>query len=316
MLGPGLAGQDQLPKASPLCGLCTEVCPVKIDLAKHIHDWRGELVAQGRLSRSLPMGLGMAMRHPWLWRTGLSLMKKGGRLTGALLQRDSMLRSYAAGGDRKLPPIPAQDFRAWFHKRATAGDDAANKPVDLSALQKAVALHDESEAAASEGPAAPPPDLEALFAEALVDGKGELLDLAGLEQLCVAQSPILTDHAMEILAPLVPSSSSWSPAPIQPEELSGSELLIATARWRVARTGSLWVDFADLESRGQLLLAENLILLVPRDKLVYDLPEHYQCLGELPACGTLVTGPSKTADIELCLVIGAQGPKRLFVLSV
>ena len=316
VLGPGLAGKDELPKASPLCGLCSEVCPVKIPLARRIHDWRGELVAQGRASSSLPMGLGLAMKHPRLWRSGLSVMKWGGRLSGAWLRRDAMLRAFEAGGDRRLPAIPTQDFRTWFRKRATATPLSPEEGVDLSALPKAVALQEEASPARLAAPEPAPKDLESLFGEALVEGKGELLDLAGLEELCASGEPLLTGAAREQLTGILPASASWPRASVVASELSGSELLIATARWRVARTGSLWVDFSDLESRAQLLLSEGLILLVPRAELVFDLPQHYRRLGEIPSCGTLVTGPSKTADIELCLVIGAHGPKRLYVLPV
>lgn len=322
VLGPGLAGQDELPKASALCGLCTEVCPVKIDLAARIHDWRGELVAAGRAKASVPFGLGMAMSRPRLWRSGISLLKKAGGLSGAFLRRNPMLRDWQAGGQRRLPAVPSQDFRTWFDKRKARSAGAETGVLDLSTLEKAVRIQGSSSSEVETcGPAPMPQDLEGLFGEALVDGKGELLDLAGLEALAQGGDdpgslPILTPHAKGLLASRVPAAGSWPLAPLAAEELAGQPLLVATARWRVARTGSLWVDFADLPSRAQLLLAETLVLLVPRAELVYDLPQHYQRLGGLPACGTLVTGPSKTADIELCLVIGAHGPKRLLVLPL
>ncbi len=318
VLGPGLAQQDDLPKASSLCGLCTEVCPVKIDLARRIHDWRGALVSQGRAKSSLPMGLGVAMAHPKLWRAGLSLMKWSGKLAGAALRRDPMLRAWQAEGARDLPELPSEDFRTWFRRREKGqkGSGGGTGPVDLTGLAKAVALEASPAGAAPDGPAEAPADLEALFTEALVEGKGELLGLAGLEELAAGTKPLLTAQARNLLSGPLPGAASWPAAPLAAREIAGQEVLIATARWRIARTGSLWVDFADLESRAQLLLAETLILLVPREKLHFDLPQHYEELGELPACGTLVTGPSKTADIELCLVIGAHGPKRLLVLPL
>lgn len=79
------------------------------------------------------------------------------------------------------------------------------------------------------------------------------------------------------------------------------------------------MDDRDVPVRAHLLLPERILLLVPYDALVDDLPDlyaRYDGLGRGRAYFTLISGPSKTADIEQILVLGAHGPRRLEVIPV
>ncbi|MEE8142099.1 MAG: LUD domain-containing protein, partial [Planctomycetota bacterium] len=102
------------------------------------------------------------------------------------------------------------------------------------------------------------------------------------------------------------------------EALNGLSWMVATGFYAVARSGAVAVSSETTPLRLQLLLPENLVLLVPEDKLVDDLPEFYAELDPAQLPGgylTLIAGPSKTADIEQILVTGAHGPKRLVVFA-
>lgn len=154
------------------------------------------------------------------------------------------------------------------------------------------------------------------FGQALAAGGGTAhaaVDLAALpdrlRQLAGAL-PALAGRAAGLLGA--------SPASADPYELANTACLAATGQCAVARTGSVLVDDRDAPVRAHLALPDWLILLVPEHTLVDDLPDLYARYGgtRAPAYFTLITGPSKTADIEQQLVIGAHGPRRLDVIPV
>lgn len=105
---------------------------------------------------------------------------------------------------------------------------------------------------------------------------------------------------------------------LPPAELDGLPWVVASGFCAIASTGSVAVSEHEVPTRLHLLLPENLILLVAADALVDDLPDLYARLrpGSLPGGYlTLISGPSRTADIELQLVTGAHGPRSLTVLA-
>jgi L-lactate dehydrogenase complex protein LldG len=86
----------------------------------------------------------------------------------------------------------------------------------------------------------------------------------------------------------------------------------------VARTGSLLVSSAMVSGRRMNVYPPHHLVLLNRNQLLPELKDAYKAIAEkfrdnMPSMITLVTGPSRTADIEKTLVIGAHGPKRLIV---
>jgi L-lactate dehydrogenase complex protein LldG len=94
---------------------------------------------------------------------------------------------------------------------------------------------------------------------------------------------------------------------------------IAAGLFAVAETGSVAVALLRTE-RGAALLAERLWLLVPASELVPTLDEALVRIESLVRGGrpyvTLMTGPSRTADIERALTVGVHGPRELHVVLV
>ncbi|MBY0488847.1 MAG: LUD domain-containing protein [Gemmatimonadaceae bacterium] len=82
----------------------------------------------------------------------------------------------------------------------------------------------------------------------------------------------------------------------------------------VAESGAVWVVPRTADDRQQLFLAEHVTLVVSRASLVDTLHDAYAAIDIAAApFGCFVAGPSKTADIEQTLVIGAHGPLGLTV---
>ncbi|MBW3596151.1 MAG: LUD domain-containing protein, partial [Planctomycetes bacterium] len=106
-----------LPYASSLCGSCTDVCPVKIDLHHQLLTWRREINARRLLPKSkrLSMRIGAAvLRRPWL----MSLARKAARLALAIAPRLLVYNRWNAWGrQRELPPLPPQSFRELYRRR-------------------------------------------------------------------------------------------------------------------------------------------------------------------------------------------------------
>jgi L-lactate dehydrogenase complex protein LldG len=101
------------------------------------------------------------------------------------------------------------------------------------------------------------------------------------------------------------------------EQLDTIELAIIPGRLGVAENAAIWVDEADLPHRALPFVAQHLAIVLPKRDIVADMHAAYARLPRpLPGYGVFISGPSKTADIEQALVIGAQGPKSLVVLLV
>jgi L-lactate dehydrogenase complex protein LldG len=94
---------------------------------------------------------------------------------------------------------------------------------------------------------------------------------------------------------------------------------ITEGLFAVAETGSVAVALPRPE-RGDALLSERLWLLVPARDLVPTLDDALARIDALVRAGrpyvTLMTGPSRTADIERALTVGVHGPRELHVVLV
>ena len=102
-----------LPFASTLCGSCTDVCPVKIDLHHQLLAWRGELVRRGyvpRMKRLAALTLAFVLRRSWAYRIS-------GKLARALLPKLPRAMLGAWGRQRDLPTPPLQSFRQQWRSR-------------------------------------------------------------------------------------------------------------------------------------------------------------------------------------------------------
>lgn len=85
----------------------------------------------------------------------------------------------------------------------------------------------------------------------------------------------------------------------------------------VAENGAIWVSDTMLKHRVALCLTQHLVLVVSADCIVNNMHEAYQRLENVRASyGTFISGPSKTADIEQSLVIGAHGARTLDIIVV
>jgi L-lactate dehydrogenase complex protein LldF len=114
VLTPGLdlKRYASLPFASTLCGSCTAVCPVKIDLDAQLYRWRQLVVEGGHVATGKRIAMQSAaqvLARPWLFRTMGALTRFGMRVLPRRLRRAGPW-----GHERELPMPTANSFRAWY----------------------------------------------------------------------------------------------------------------------------------------------------------------------------------------------------------
>ncbi len=109
-----------LPYACSLCGSCTDVCPVKIDLHQQLFTWRNKMVLKGLLPASKRWGMkltGAVLRRPWLYRLSGRMM----RFSLRWLPRWVVYNHFNVWGrQRDLPPAPSRSFRELYHQRRSS----------------------------------------------------------------------------------------------------------------------------------------------------------------------------------------------------
>lgn len=99
-----------------------------------------------------------------------------------------------------------------------------------------------------------------------------------------------------------------------PHTLENVELAIIKAHFGVAENSSLWVTEDLLGQRISPFIAQYLAIILDKKDIVATMHQAYERIGNQEyGFGTFIAGPSKTADIEQSLVLGAHGARGLTV---
>lgn len=100
------------------------------------------------------------------------------------------------------------------------------------------------------------------------------------------------------------------------QDLNGTDVGIIEGDIAVAENGCVWVP-QTMKERVVCFISENLIILVHRDKIVNNMHEAYKKIHMTDyGYGCFISGPSKTADIEQALVMGAQAARGVTVIII
>ncbi|HWB10081.1 MAG TPA: lactate utilization protein B [Pirellulales bacterium] len=120
-----------LPHACSLCGSCTDVCPVKIDIHHQLLTWRREIAARGLLSwhkRLAMRGASFVLRRTWLY----VLLGKMMRGVGPWLPRWLLYSPLNAWGkQRELPTFPRRSFRELYRNQEDGQRDRLGRPPSV-----------------------------------------------------------------------------------------------------------------------------------------------------------------------------------------
>ena len=99
-----------------------------------------------------------------------------------------------------------------------------------------------------------------------------------------------------------------------PHTLEDVELTLIKAHFGVAENSALWVTDDILGQRVSVFIPQYLAIVVNKQDIVATMHQAYERIGNQEyGFGTFIAGPSKTADIEQSLVLGAHGARGLTV---
>jgi L-lactate dehydrogenase complex protein LldG len=178
-------------------------------------------------------------------------------------------------------------------------------------------------------PAAPAPDLShvgvrwedpiARLADAVTAVAGRLVRVPDRAAL----APAVAALAAEVRAARVGSAVPEVPGNVDlaaigdPHGLEGLGLAVLPGLLAVAENGAVWISGETFKPRASFVVPEHLALVVAAGDVVHDMHEAYRRIA-FPGAGfgTFIAGPSKTADIEQALVIGAHGARSCTVFLV
>ena len=126
----------------------------------------------------------------------------------------------------------------------------------------------------------------------------------------------------EVAADLRPHRLCWATDGWQPCDMAQLPAGMVAAEWLLADTGTCVVESATPEERLMCYLPPACVVIARVGQLVEHLPAAWEQIARRtadPGRGgelVLITGPSRTADIEKILILGVHGPKRLVVILV
>ncbi len=171
------------------------------------------------------------------------------------------------------------------------------------------------------------PELTELFLSMAADAQATVVRLPSRERVPAAVADFCREHGLSAQAVIAPASPladlDWSTGGVAVETRavrSGDPVALATAAAGIAETGTLaLLSGPENPVTGNFLPDNHLVVLEERDLL--GTPEDlWAMLRErglpLPRTVNWITGPSRSGDIEMTMLMGAHGPIRLHILFV
>ncbi len=98
------------------------------------------------------------------------------------------------------------------------------------------------------------------------------------------------------------------------EVLEQVDLAVIEGEIGVAENGTIWVPESNMLNRALPFITQHLVLVLKKKNIVANMHQAYDKLEGVGSYGVFIAGPSKTADIEQALVIGAHGARSMMVL--
>ncbi len=336
VVSPALFGQleyGHLARASSLCGACREACPVDIDLPKLLLRIRAGTQVSKTATKNEP-------NAPALLELGLRLFTlaasspRNFRFAQWLAGRFGSLAKFFSGGD---PWLYLPKISGWGYSKDFPSPAARTFRSLFTGHTQKVQVENHQAVHIDENPIPNPPidqiepqyhlmtdkfrsEVEALGgsfilcpSEKAIEKILEILRMKGIDQLLAWEAPYITKQQLEHLAKegiriIHPTAETLETISKVPAGITGASAGIAD-------TGSLLLLGGYKRPQIASLLPQIHIALLREKDIFENLDEVLLQIDitQAPAA-VLVTGPSRTADIEMTLTIGVHGPGELHVI--
>ncbi len=350
IVSPGLFGQAEfghLARASSLCGACREACPVDIDLPKLLLRVRAGMTPGIDLSDTNPkpvpntpqtLSWGLKL-YTWLASSPsrFSLAQKIIAAVGRLSPHWWRLPALTGWGLSKDFPRPA---RLAFRERwnVLSQSSLANSPANnhsVSTNQNEIQAQDERSKFPLPRTFQNREDLMNTFAGELTALGGtfihsdqseltqrmiNLLEERGITRILAWDDTLLplglADTLRQAGIELQTGSQNFH-SQNEDEDQSQTKAGLTGAIAAIAETGSLVLASGSGRPMTTSLLTEVHIAILNCSDIHPSLYDAFRIIRTLSASNiVLITGPSRTADIEMTLTIGVHGPKELIVFCL
>ncbi len=339
VLSPALFGQleyGHLARASSLCGACREACPVDIDLPRLLLRVRAgiqtdptELKIRPNAPATLAAGLQLftlAASSPWRYAAAQWMAGLFGSLVNLVSKGDPWMRfpKFSGWGYSKDFPRPATStFRSRFRKHIQTSPEAnvrTEKPVETYPIHNPKEISESPKRLTGSG----------LFASELIALGGnfiscshwevvdKILGILGthkIDQLLVWEEPFLPAGVLQKLSEA--GIQLNDPTREMQDTFSLVKAGLTGASAGIADTGSLLLLGGEGRPLTASLMPDVHIAILQEKDIFDDLNQVLKQVDirEAPAA-IIITGPSRTADIEMTLTIGVHGPGELYVLCI
>lgn len=152
------------------------------------------------------------------------------------------------------------------------------------------------------------------YKNALLNNKGIFHEGTDIDQFFQEIKPLFQPDS--IICSLVPEiQGNLDIMSIKdPHELANVDLAIVKSGLGVAENAALWLSEESIVQRALPFVTQHLLIILDEQNLVADMHQAYEKIkvGNI-GYGVFIAGPSKTADIEQSLIIGAHGARSLTV---
>ncbi len=328
VVSPGLFGVrdfGHLAKACTLCGACAEACPVSVplpDLLLRVRQmWEATRPRESRAARGGMRAYAWVMTHPRAYR----LLRRAAALGMRLLPRKDgwltwMPPPFDAWTRTRHFPLPAQGSRTESIPLPPAEPMPPGEEPSAPPERRPPAALFAAEVRALEGeviPCAAEKLGEALSAWLRNKGAREVLIPPG-EGLAPEVRAALTSVGLRLVEASLPAADPARQERL--ESLAQAEAGIAVAAAGLAATGTVILSGEREHPQGSSLLPPISAVILRERDIHRDFGAFLQAGGgrfiQKKSSVTLMSGPSRTADIEMTLTIGVHGPGTVGIFVV